>query len=81
MNKPEKNKEEAKEERLEIPVPENQCESCAMALRRFIGNIKGVSSIEISDGKLSITFDGGKISQAELFRISKDSLEKIGHPI
>lgn len=65
--------------KIEIPVPEKQCESCAMALRRFIGGIKGVNSIQVEDGKVTITFDSEKISESKLFEISKDSLEKLGH--
>jgi len=67
------------ENKIEIPVPEKQCESCAMALRRFIGRVKGVNSIRVEDGKVTITFDKEKISESKLFEISKESLEKLGH--
>lgn len=67
--------------KIEIEIPETQCESCSMALRRFIGKLDGVVSIDTDQGKITIHFDGDKISEDKLLQISKDSLEKLGHAL
>lgn len=64
---------------MEIEIRHIQCESCAMALRRFIGRLKGVVSVEMEKEKLTIHFDSEKISNFRLLQILKDSLEKLGH--
>jgi hypothetical protein len=50
-----------------------------MALGRFLGKLKGVDSIEAEEGKIVINFDDKKISEAEIARIAKETLDKIGH--
>jgi len=67
--------------KLALPVKKEFCESCSMALRRFIGHMDGVEEVSVENGKLTISFDGEKISETELFKISKDSLEKLGYKL
>ena len=57
------------------------CDDCSLALKRFIGNMEGVESIDAEDGKLVIDFNDSKISMEELSRIAKDSIEKLGYKL
>lgn len=55
------------------------CEECSLALRRFIGHMEGVEYIDVDEGKIVISFDGSKITEEELSRITRDSIEKLGY--
>lgn len=57
------------------------CEECSLALRRFIGHVDGVESVDVKDGKVAIAFDEARISKSELGRITKESIEKLGYKI
>jgi copper chaperone CopZ len=57
------------------------CYDCVMALRRFIGSMKGVEGVEIDEGKVSIEYDPSKISEEKIAQIAKDSIEKLGYKI
>ncbi len=68
-------------EKLSLNVQKEFCESCSLALRRFIGKMDGVESIDVNEGKIEINFDSSKIAGTDLFKISKDSMEKLGYKI
>lgn len=55
------------------------CEECSQALRRFIGHMDGVESIDVDDGKIIIKFNESKITGEELTRIIQESIEKLGY--
>jgi len=57
------------------------CDDCSLALKRFIGNMDGVESIDAEEGKLIIDFNDSKISMEKLSRITKDSIEKLGYKL
>jgi len=57
------------------------CDDCSLALRRFIGHMKGVESINVEDGKVIIDFNDSAISKEELDRITRDSIEKLGYKL
>lgn len=58
------------------------CAECAMALRRFIGHMDGVESVETDEhGRLTVYFDAAKISSEELYKITKENIEKLGYHI
>ena len=57
------------------------CEECSLALRRFIGNMEGVESIDVEEGKIAVVFDGDKITEEELARLTRDSIEKLGYKL
>ncbi len=67
--------------KVSFNVKKEMCASCAMALRRFIGHMDGVEDVGVEDGKLVISFDGEKIGETELIRISRDSVEKLGYKL
>ncbi len=60
-------------------VEDRFCDECAMALRRFIGHLDGVESIDVEKRMIAVTFDPAKISEEKLDEIAGDSLEKLGH--
>ena len=68
-------------EKITLNVEKMFCEECSLALRRFIGHMEGVESIDVEEGKVAITFDEAKITEEELFRITRDSIEKLGYQI
>ena len=62
-------------------VSNNLCDECSLALRRFVGNIDGVQSIEVERGKIAVKFDETAIDEEKLTKITKDSIEKLGYRI
>ena len=66
-------------DKLSFSVEKTFCEECSLALRRFIGNMEGVESIDVEDGKIAVLFDKNRMNEEELFRITRDSIEKLGY--
>jgi len=62
-------------------VSNNLCDECSLALRRFVGNIDGVESVEVERGKIAVKFDETAIDEKKLTKITKDSIEKLGYRI
>ncbi len=52
-----------------------------MALRRFIGGLDGVGSIDVENGKIVVRFDETGIDEAKLKKITKDSIERLGYRV
>ncbi|HSQ78068.1 MAG TPA: hypothetical protein VLN91_04175 [Nitrospirota bacterium] len=67
--------------KITLSVPKELCAECSLALRRFIGGMEGVGPIDVENGKIEISFDASKIARDTLFRISKDSVEKLGYKL
>ncbi len=57
------------------------CYDCVLALRKFIGSVEGVSSVEVEEGKVAIDFDPSVISETDIVRLAKDSIEKLGYKV
>jgi copper chaperone CopZ len=57
------------------------CANCALALRRFIGGMDGVESIDQEHGKIAVRYDETAVDEARLLEITKDSIEKLGYRI
>ncbi len=60
-------------------VDKNLCAECSLALRRFIGGMDGVESIDAEQGKIAVKFDEAAINEDKLFKITKDSIERLGY--
>ena len=59
-----------------------QCYDCVIALRKFIGSLDGVQSIEMDrEDKIDISYDDSSISENKLMQIVKDSVDKLGFKI
>ncbi len=55
------------------------CADCSMALRRFIGGLDGVGSIDVENGRIAVRFDENAIDEAKLKKITQDSIERLGY--
>ncbi len=62
-------------------VEDQFCDECALALRRFIGHEDGVESIDVENRMIAVVFNPSKMSEERLDKITKDSLEKLGHKL
>ncbi len=60
-------------------VENNLCAECSLALRRFIGRMDGVESIDVERGKIAVKFDEAEIDEEKLSKITKDSIERLGY--
>jgi copper chaperone CopZ len=67
--------------KVSLNVQKQFCEECSLALRRFIGGMEGVESIEVQNGKIEIDYDSTKIAEDILKKLSKDSIEKLGYKL
>ena len=68
-------------DKITLNVGRDFCEECSLALRRFIGNMEGVESIDVEEGKIAVVFDQEKTTREELDRITRDSIEKLGYSL
>ncbi len=68
-------------EKIMFNVGKNLCDECSLALRRFIGHLEGVESIDVEGGMIAVNFNGSKITEKEISRIIKDSIEKLGYKL
>ena len=62
-------------------VRNNLCAECSLALRRFIGGMEGVESIDVERGKIAVTYDEAAIDEEKLSKVTRDSIEKLGYRI
>ncbi len=62
-------------------VEDRFCDECVLALRRFIGHMDGVESIDVENKGIAVLFDPSEMPEERLDRITKDSLEKLGHKL
>ena len=68
-------------ERRLFKVEDQFCDECALALRRFIGHEEGVGSIDVENRMIAVVFAPAKMPEERLDRLTKDSLEKLGHKL
>lgn len=67
--------------KISINVQKEFCEECSLALRRFIGKMDGVNSIDTDSGSIVIDFDNARIMEKDILKITKESIEKLGYKI
>jgi len=67
--------------KVSFGVEKSFCAECSLALRRFIGNMDGVDSIDVENGMIAISFDDAKIPEEMLVRLTKDNIEKLGYKL
>jgi copper chaperone CopZ len=65
--------------KLMFNIADQVCDECALALRRFIGHMDGIASIDVEEKKIVIVFDNAKITDDAIIRLTTDSLDKLGH--
>ncbi len=64
-----------------LKVQNRLCEECSLALRRFVGNIDGVESVDAENGRIVISFDASMITEDRVRTIAQDSVEKLGYKL
>ena len=62
-------------------VEKTLCADCSLALRRFIGGMEGVDSIDVESGKIAVKFDNAEIDEEKIKRITRDSIERLGYRV
>lgn len=67
--------------KVSFGVEKHFCAECSLALRRFVGKMDGVDSIEVENGMITISFDDAKIPEEKLVRITKDNIGKLGYKL
>ncbi len=67
--------------KISLNVRKEFCDECSLALRRFIGKMDGVESIDTESGKVVIAFDDSKIKEERVRKIARESIEKLGYPL
>ena len=65
--------------KVTLSVEKQLCAECSLALRRFIGKMDGVVSIDVENGKIAIDFDAETIPEDTVRTLAKDSVEKLGY--
>ncbi len=64
-----------------VRVQDDFCEECALYLRRFIGGLEGIESIDATDGNISIVYDDKIVDGGQLFAAACENVEKLGYKI
>ena len=68
-------------EKISLNVQHQFCEECSLALRRFVGNMDGVESVDVESGRIVIRFDESMITEDRVRTIAQDSVEKLGYKL
>ncbi len=62
-------------------VERNLCGDCSLALRRFIGGLDGVESIDVEQGAVAVRYDETEMDGETLTKLTKDSMERLGYRV
>jgi len=65
--------------KISVDIQKEFCEECSLALRRFVGKMNGVHSIDVAEGRIVITYDDTKLTKENVLKITRDSIEKLGY--
>lgn len=66
-------------ERIILDVNSVICAECSLALKRFIGSIKGVRAVVVVGRDIIIGFDSAETTKDEITGIAKNCVEKLGY--
>jgi len=64
-----------------IKVGRVYCYDCVRALRKFIGGLKGVESVDVKDGSVAVLFNPDLVDEAFIRNVTRESVEKLGYRI
>ncbi len=62
-------------------IAKNLCADCSFALRRFLGGLDGVQTIDVEGGKIVVSYDENAIDTEKLEAITTDSIRKLGYDL
>lgn len=68
-------------EKVLFKIGKDVCDECSMALRRFMGHVEGVESIDAENDSIAVYFNETKVTREKLHEIAKDSIEKLGYAL
>jgi|Deesub1362A_J573_1020465.scaffolds.fasta_scaffold16116_2 copper chaperone CopZ len=57
------------------------CYECSMALKKFLGSIKGIVSVDVENEEVVISYQPEEIDGTEVERITRESIEKLGYRV
>jgi copper chaperone CopZ len=66
---------------LHFNVKNELCAECSLALRRFVGGMDGVESVNVQRGTVDVTFDETTVDEQRLSRITENSIELLGYSV
>jgi len=64
-----------------LTIRNTLCGECSLALRRFVGGLDGVESIDGENGKIAVEFNEAEINEEKLTTITKESMEMLGYKL
>jgi len=65
--------------RISLKVQRQFCGECSLALRRFIGGLDGVNAVVVENGALAVDFDERKLTDEQVRKLARESVEKLGY--
>jgi copper chaperone CopZ len=67
---------------VSFKVSNIQCYDCVLALRKFLGSLDGIQSIEMDgEDKIDISYDTSSFSEGRLTQVVYQSVDKLGFKI
>lgn len=66
---------------IPFKIDQGRCLECSIALKRFISGIKGVESVDVGNGSISVQVDETKAEEDTIRKIVRDSIERLGFKI
>ena len=73
--------EEGVMSRILFKIQREFCGECSLALRRFIGGMDGVNSVEVENGAVAVDFDERKMADEQVRKLTRESIEKLGYRV
>jgi copper chaperone CopZ len=62
-------------------VEKQFCGECAAALRRFLGGLDGVGSVNVENGMVAVDYDEERTRGVDIAQVARDSIERLGYRI
>ena len=66
---------------MHIKVDQVLCEESCSALRKFLGGLEGVKSIEVDRADIGIRYDERTIPDKQVFAMMRSTVEMLGYHI
>jgi copper chaperone CopZ len=57
------------------------CYECANAIRKFIGSMKGILSVDVVDEGIRVNFDEGLLTEESVKKLVSDTVQRLGYRI
>ncbi len=57
------------------------CYECVKAVRKFIGSMEGVLSVDVVNGNIKIDFDEEVLNEDRIRKLVSDTVQRLGYRI